>query len=250
MKNFSKNITIEICANSVESCIAAQRGGAQRVELCDNLYEGGTTPSLGTVRTARKYVTIDLFVIVRPRGGDFLYSDTEYEIIKSDIEILKNENINGIVIGFLNENGTINTKRTAEIVQLAKPMKVTFHRAFDMVNNPFEALEDIISCECDFILTSGLQNKAVEGLPLIKELVKKAAGRIEIMPGSGIGEENFQQIVLESNAQNFHLSLRKSLESNMLYRNVNVKMGGLENIPEYEIKVTDTEKVKKICGFF
>ena len=214
IKMSSKHI-LEICANSVESALMAQKGGAQRVELCDNIYEGGTTPSYGAILSASKLLNIDLNIIIRPRGGDFCYSELEFEIMKKDIEFAKKLGVNGIVIGILNPDGTIDTLRTKLLVELAKPMSVTFHRAFDVTKDPFKALEDIIECSCDRVLTSGQENKAIEGVSLIKTLVEKAENRIIIMPGSGINEKNIQEIYQKTKAIEFHASLRKNVKSKM-----------------------------------
>jgi len=241
---FSK-IVLEICANSVESALMAEKGGAQRVELCDNIYEGGTTPSYGSILLAKQKLNIDVNVIIRPRGGDFFYSVDEFEIMKSDIEFAKKAGINGIVIGILNPDGSVDKERTKQLVELAKPMSVTFHRAFDITNNPFLALEDIINCGCDRILTSGQKNKAFEGIDLIKELIEKANNKIIIMPGSGINESNIQDVYQKTEAKEFHASLRKSIPSKMKFKKENVSMGGISEIDEFEISITDHERVRK-----
>ena len=188
---------IEICTNSVQSAIHAQKAGAQRVELCAELSIGGITPSAGTIQLTRKYLTIDVFVLIRPRGGNFCYSDIEFEAIKSDIQFCKSVGCNGVVIGVLNTDGSVNLSRMAELIKVAKPMKVTFHRAFDICKNPLEALEQLIELGVDRILTSGQQNKAIDGIDLLEQLVKQANNRIKIMAGSGINADNvlkFQKI--------------------------------------------------------
>lgn len=157
-------VDLEICIDSVHSAIAAQEGGAVRVELCDNLFEGGTTPSAGCIQLVRENIHIDLNVIIRPRGGDFLYSPLEFEIMKQDIKIAKQLGANGVVLGILNKDGTIDQKRTAELIALARPMTVTFHRAFDVTRDPFEALEQLIDLGVDRILTSGQENTVLEGM--------------------------------------------------------------------------------------
>lgn len=241
----TSKFVLEICANSVESAIMAQKGGAQRVELCDNIHEGGTTPSQGAIISARKELDIDLNIIIRPRGGDFFYTKTEFDIMIKDIEIAKKLGVNGVVLGLLNPDGSIDKIRTKQLVDAAKPMSVTFHRAFDVCNNPFTGLEDIIDCGCDRILTSGQQNKAIDGVDLIKELVKKSDNRIKIMPGSGINENNIQEIYQKTGVNEFHASLRKKTKSKMEYRKENISMGGIPGIDEFEILLTDPEKVKK-----
>lgn len=238
---------LEICANSFESAINAQTGGAHRIELCDNLYEGGTTPSYGAILLAREKLNIDLNVLIRPRGGDFLYSDTEFEIIKKDIEFAKKVGVDGVVLGILLENGNVDTKRTKELVQLAQPMSITFHRAFDMCHDPFIALEDIMNCGCDRILTSGQQNKAVDGIDLLSELVKRAENRIIIMPGSGINESNISEIYRATKAREFHASLRKIVKSKMNFQKDNVHMNSINEIKEFELLITDAQRVKNIA---
>jgi copper homeostasis protein len=236
---------LEICANSVESALMAQEGGAHRVELCDNIYEGGTTPSYGAIRIARKELHIDLNIIIRPRDGDFCYSDLEFEIMKKDIEFAKKARVDGIVIGLINMDGSIDVKRTSELVEFAKPMLVTFHRAFDVCNDPFQCLEDIINCGCDRILSSGQKNKAFDGVDLIQKLVEKANNQIIIMPGSGINEGNITEIFQKTGAQEFHASLREPTKSKMNFTRENVNMSSIPNIDEFEILVTDPIRVKE-----
>lgn len=242
----SKKITLEICAGSVASCIAAEAGGASRIELCDNLLEGGTTPSYATIAIAREKVKIDLYPIIRPRGGDFLYDDLEYAIMQKDIQLCKELGCNGVVIGLLTADGKIDVPRTKALVELAWPMGVTFHRAFDMTEDPLQALEDVISTGCERILTSGQRNTAIEGIPLLKTLVEKAEGRIAIMVGSGVRVNNITQLVQETGAVEFHTTARAYEESGMVYRNPNVSMGGIPGVPEYGISLTQMEDVKKI----
>jgi copper homeostasis protein len=236
---------LEICANSVESALMAQEGGAHRVELCDNIYEGGTTPSYGAIRIARKELHIDLNIIIRPRGGDFHYSALEFEIMKKDIEFAKTSGVDGVVIGLLNMDGSIDVKRTSELVEFAKPMSVTFHRAFDVCNDPFQGLEDIIKCGCDRILSSGQKNKAFDGVNLIRKLVEKANNQIIIMPGSGINEGTITEIYQKTGAQEFHASLREPTKSKMTFTRENVNMNSIPDINEFEILVTDPIRVKE-----
>jgi copper homeostasis protein len=239
-------ITLEICAGSVASCIAAQEGGAHRIELCDNLLEGGTTPSYSTIATAREKVDIDIYPIIRPRGGDFLYDDLEFAIMQKDVAVCKQLGCNGIVIGLLTANGKVDVPRTKLLVEQAWPMGVTFHRAFDMTENPLQALEDIISTGCERILTSGQRNTAAEGTELLKQLVKLADNRIIIMPGSGVRVNNIAMLVKETGAAEFHTTARSYVESGMVYRNPHVSMGGIPGVPEYGISVTQATDVKLI----
>lgn len=237
---------IEICANSVASCVEAQKGGAYRVELCAGIPEGGTTPSYGEIVVARKLLNIKLNIIIRPRGGDFLYSEVEHQAMLHDIEMAKKLGVNGVVIGCLTADGKVDMQRNNELIDAAKGMNVTFHRAFDMCKDPFESLEQIISLGCDRILTSGQQPTAIEGVSLLKELVAKANNRIIIMPGSGINENNIATIAKETNAQEFHFSAREPIDSKMEYRNPDLKMGGtVVSIDEYAQNVTNAEKVKR-----
>lgn len=242
------SIKIEVCANSLQSALNAQKGGAHRVELCSNLYEGGTTPSMGELSLARQLLHIDLNVLIRPRGGDFVYSENEIEIIKHDILNCKNIGIDGVVIGFLKADGNIDLELTKEITDLARPMSVTFHRAFDMCKNPEKALEKLIEIGIDRVLTSGTENKAIEGIKLLNKLVNQADDRIIIMPGSGIRANNLLEIIKKSAAKEFHVSERKSVESPMKFRRENIFMGGLPQIPEYEIREIDATLIQKIVN--
>lgn len=242
----SSKIILEICANSVESALMAQKGGAQRVELCDNIYEGGTTPSYGAIKIASQKLNIELNIIIRPHGGDFCYSDLEFEIMLKDVEFAKENGVNGVVIGLLNPDGSIDVKRTKQLVELAKPMSVTFHRAFDVSNEPFQALNDIIDCGCHRLLTSGHKNKAYDGVDLLKNLIEKANNRIIIMPGSGINEANVQEIYEKTGATEFHASLRKNVLSKMNYKNEDINMGGIPQINEFNISVTDPDRVQNM----
>ncbi len=237
---------VEICANSVASCLQAQKGGAHRVELCAGIPEGGTTPSYGEIAIARKLLNIELNIIIRPRGGDFLYSDVEHQTMVHDIKIAKKLGVDGIVIGCLNADGTIDMVRNRELIDAAQGMSVTFHRAFDMCKDPFESLEQIVALGCDRLLTSGQQPTAIEGISLLSKLVAKANERIIIMPGSGVNENNIATIAKETKAREFHFSAREPINSKMEYRNPNLKMGGtVVSIDEYVQNITDSEKVQR-----
>ncbi len=244
----TNEIKIEVCVDSVESAIVAQHAGAQRVELCDNLLEGGTTPSAAQIEFARKSISIGLNVIIRPRGGDFLYSDTELEIIKKDILIAKKLGANGVVIGALTAKGMIDELVCKSLIKIARPMSVTFHRAFDVCENPFKALETLINLGFDRLLTSGQKNKAEDGIELISELVKVANNRIIIMPGSGINESNFLKIKNASMATEYHVSCRSERNSKMVFRREEVKMGGQANYNEYKQKISDINKLRSIIA--
>ena len=237
---------IEICANSVASCLEAQKGGAYRVELCAGIPEGGTTPSYGEIAVARELLNIKLNIIIRPRGGDFLYSDVEHKTMLHDIEMAKKLGVDGVVIGCLKADGTIDMERNRELIAAAEGMSVTFHRAFDMCKNPFESLEQIIALGCDRLLTSGQQPTAIEGISLLSQLVEKAGDRIIIMPGSGVNENNIAILADETKAKEFHFSAREPIDSKMEYRNPDLKMGGaVVEIDEFVNNVTAAEKVKR-----
>ena len=241
----SQRSKIEICANSVESAVKAQEGGAYRVELCAGIPEGGTTPSFGDIRMARQLLqNTKLHVIIRPRGGDFLYSPLELEIMLHDIKVARQLGADGVVFGCLTAEGDIDIPAMKMLMNAVGDMSVTFHRAFDMCKNPQEALEQIIALGCSRILTSGQEPNAVKGIPLLKELVKQADGRIIIMPGCGVNPSNILHIAEETGACEFHFSGRSTFESGMIYRNPKVSMGGTVKIEEYEKDVTNPDIVK------
>ena len=197
----------EVCANSVESCVEAQRGGSDRVELCAGIPEGGTTPSYGDIVMARKLlITTKLHVIIRPRGGDFLYSDLEREIMLEDVRMARRLGVDGVVFGVLTSDGDIDMDFMRQLMAESEGMSVTFHRAFDVCRNPFVALEQIIELGCDRILTSGQMPKAEDGVDLLKQLVEKAGDRIIIMPGCGVNAGNIAKIAQITGAKEFHFS--------------------------------------------
>ncbi len=215
----------EICANSVASCKAAQEGGADRVELCSGIPEGGTTPSFGMIRKARESISIGLNVIIRPRGGDFLYSKDELEEMIYDIRTAKDLGADGLVFGCLTKDGYVDKAAMSKLMEAAEGLPVTFHRAFDHSSDPIQALEDIIDLGCVRILTSGCRPTAMEGVSLLAELVKAAGERIIIMPGCGVNEGNIADIARLSGAREFHFSAREPVESGMIFRNPDVAMG-------------------------
>lgn len=239
---------IEVCANSVESAVKAQEGGAYRVELCAGIPEGGTTPSYGEIAVARKLLAhTRLHVIIRPRGGDFLYSPLEEEIMAHDIDMATRLGADGVVIGCLKADGSIDTDMAWRLLEhVGKGMSVTFHRAFDMCRDPMGALEQIVGLGIDRILTSGQEATAEQGIPLLRQLVERAAGRIVIMPGCGVNAGNIDKIARETGAEEFHLSARSSVGSGMVYRNRRVSMGGTVHIDEYSRDVTDPAKVRAV----
>jgi len=241
-----ESVLLEMCVDSVESAMAAGRGGAQRVELCANLLEGGTTPSLGTIQEAIKQANIDVNVIIRPRGGDFCYSPAEYRVMQCDIEAAKQSGASGVVIGILTEDGIVDRERTGALIESARPLSVTFHRAFDMTRDPFEALEDLVALGVDRILTSGQENTALEGLDLITDLIRRAEGRIIIMPGGGITQRNILRILSASGAREVHVYAAHQVDSAMRYRNPRAFMGGELRPPEFSTSVTSPDLVRAV----
>lgn len=238
----------EICANSVESCLAAQEGGADRVELCAGIPEGGTTPSYGEIKLARKLLTkTKLHVIIRPRGGDFLYTPLELERMEEDIRICRELGVDGVVFGCLTEEGEIDREANRRLVELARPMSVTFHRAFDRTADPMKALEDIISLGCNRILTSGQQPKAIDGINLLAQLEKKLKEYplppIQLLAGSGVNEENIRQIFDATGIHEYHFSARVNVVSKMKHYNHEVYMGA-KGADESNSLVTSAEKVR------
>jgi len=227
----------EICANSVASCKAAQEGGADRVELCSGIPEGGTTPSYGMLRKARESISIGLNVIIRPRGGDFLYSTEELEEMIYDIRTAKELGADGLVFGCLTKDGAVDKEAMSMLMEASKGLPVTFHRAFDHSSDPMQTLEDIIDLGCVRILTSGCRPTAMEGAGLLAELVKAAGDRIIIMPGCGVNEGNIAELARLSGAREFHFSAREPVESGMLFRNPDVAMGS-EDDPYGTVRTT------------
>lgn len=230
---------LEIIGFNIESCLIAQQSGADRIELCANPAEGGTTPSYGFIRSARKLLDIALYVMIRPRGGDFFYSQEEYEIMKTDIESCKRIGCDGIVLGMLNTDGSIDKVRCQYLTEYAYPLGVTFHRAFDRSADPKNALEEIITMGCERILTSGQQPKVTEGQTLIKELIEQADDRITIMPGSGLNSSNITEIADNTGAKEFHSSASMNRNSKMRYQNIAMK----ENL---NCIVADGDEVKRL----
>jgi copper homeostasis protein len=209
------NYIIEIATADFSTTKSAVEGGADRIELCAGLTEGGTTPSFGTLKKCREAFDVQLFPIIRPRGGDFLYKDDEFDIMLHDVQLCKQLGCDGVVIGLLKKDGNIDVKRTSQLIELAYPMEVTFHRAFDRCNDPFKALEELIEIGCQRILTSGQQPTAPQGIDLITQLVKAADDRIIIMPGSGVRKENIKELAIKTTAVEFHSSLRGKKSSKM-----------------------------------
>lgn len=212
-----KKYLVEIATSDFITTAAAVAGGAHRIELCANLAEGGVTPSQGTIRQCREQFTVLLYPIIRPRGGDFLYTDDEFHIMLHDVQYCKHMGCDGIVIGLLNADGSIDVKRTAALVEAAYPLGVTFHRAFDRCKDPLEALEQLISIGCERILTSGQKPAAPDAVELIASLNKIADDRIIIMPGSGVRKDNVRELADKTGCVEFHSSLRGKTKSKMQF---------------------------------
>lgn len=231
------NYRLEICAFNLPSALIAQQAGADRIELCAGPEEGGTTPSAGVIRTAREQLRIALYPIIRPRGGDFLFAEEEFRVMMRDIEFCKQVGCNGVVIGMLLADGSVDMARCARLVEAAYPLGVTFHRAFDWAANPFEAMEAIIQIGCERILTSGQRPTAEEGAPLIDQLIREADDRIVIMPGSGVRSANIVGLAEATGAAEFHSSARVLQASAMEFVNVSMKESqGVVMAAEEEIR--------------
>ena len=201
---------LEISAYSLDDAIRAETAGAHRIELCADAATGGVTPSLGTIQTAREHLRIPLFVIIRPRPGSFVYSDAEFASMRRDIEICKSLKVDGVALGLLSSSNEIDVERTSQLVEAARPMQVTFHRAFDLTPDPSRALQNVIATGCSRLLTSGHHSTALEGANEIAQLVTTASGRIFIMPGGGIRSTNIARIAKQTGAKEFHSSARTS----------------------------------------
>ena len=240
-------VSLEVCANSANSAIAAQTGGAFRIELCDNLLQGGTTPSHGEITWARKELHIKMYVLIRPRSGDFLYTDREFEIMLADTEHCAQLGCDGIVTGILKKDGSIDLERNRQLLAIAHKhgLGATFHRAFDVCADQDVALEEAIDLGFERILTSGGKSTVMEGASHIKHLMDKADGRIIIMPGGGLTEANVTDVVRFTGATEIHSSARSVVNSSMEFRNEHIMMGG-RYVDEYAIYETDVERVKEL----
>ena len=237
-----------MCIDSVDSALSAERGGASRVELCGNLVEGGTTPTVGMLQVIKQNISIPVFVMIRLRGSDFLYSDDEFTVMKKDLEILQEHGADGIVFGALTAEGDIDVEKTKVVAEMAHPLPVTFHRAFDMTREPTQSLETLIKLGITRVLTSGQDSTALEGLPLIKKLVELAGGRITVVPGGGITERNVERILKGTGAKEFHCSARSSCQSKMRFRNSCVTMGASFGPLEFSVKVADCTRVENLVS--
>lgn len=235
---------IEICVEGIDGLVAAQQAGADRVELCASLLEGGLTPSLGVIREALRVATVPFHVIVRPRGGDFLYSELEFRSMIEDVKVLRDMGVAGVVIGCLTPDGQIDEVRTSALVAAARPMKVTYHRAFDMTRDYREALEALIRAGVDRVLTSGQRDTAVEGSDILRDTTAIASGRIIIMACGALDAHNIAQVRAATGVDEMHFAALKTLRSGMDFRNPHVGMGGTALEREYEITLTDVDAVR------
>jgi copper homeostasis protein len=240
------NYCIEIATTDYESTRLAVEGGAHRIELCASLSEGGVTPSYGTIRRCRESFSISLDPIIRPRPGDFLYNEEEFAIMQQDILLCKSLQCDGVVIGLLQVDGHIDIQRTAALIELAYPMGVTFHRAFDRCKDPSQALEQLISIGCERLLTSGQQPTAPAGAALIAKLQQQAQGRMVIMPGSGVRPDNVLELAAQTGCVEFHSSLRATKASNMQFRHPSFE-GSAES---YHNPTIDPDNVAKFLAAF
>ncbi|MDD5804748.1 copper homeostasis protein CutC [Blautia sp. HCP3S3_H10_1] len=236
--------TLEVCADSVESVLAAQKGGADRIELCGNVVIGGTTPSESLYREIRKHSDIKIHALIRPRFGDFCYTEYEFNIIRAEVKRFRELGAQGVVIGMLKPDGSLDMEHMKMLMEEADGMSVTLHRAFDVCKDPMEALEQAVSLGINTILTSGQKNNCVEGTPLLAELVKKSAGRIHIMAGAGVNAEAVSSIYEKTGITDYHMTGKIVLESEMQYRKEGVNMG-LPSLSEFEIFRTSEQEVRK-----
>ncbi|MBN8246863.1 MAG: copper homeostasis protein CutC [Verrucomicrobia bacterium] len=241
----SQRRRIEVCVDSIESALAAVEGGADRLEVCSALGEGGLTPSAGLLEVLRERVRIPLAVMIRPRCGDFCPSDDEFEVMRRDLVRARAAGADLIVLGLLTPAGDVDVTRTRELIALARPLPVTFHRAFDMTRDPHASLEALIGLGCERVLTSGQEKTALEGLDLLVDLVRQAADRIVVMPGGGITERNLPRILRECDAREFHVSASGSRDSRMEFRNTRIPMGRTLSASEYTVPVADAVRVAR-----
>lgn len=218
-------IHVEVCIDSLDSAIAAESAGADRVELCANLLEGGVTPSAGLIEEVRRAVSLKLHVMIRPRGGDFCYTEAELRVMERDIAAARQLGADAVVLGFLDANGAVDAPKTARLLDLARPMKVTFHRAIDMSRNPLKSLETLIGLGVDYVLTSGAEQTAIEGAANIARMVRAARGRIAVMAGSGIDDRNVRRLIAQTGVTQIHVGLSETVPGPMQYRNDRISMG-------------------------
>jgi len=239
-------VLVEACVDTVASAIAAETGGAGRLELCDDLVEGGTTPSIGTISLVRERVTIPLFVIVRPRGGDFLYDADDLTVMRRDIDAARAAGADGVVIGALTADGRVDAELTRRLIESARPMAVTFHRAFDVVRDQDEALDTLLALGVDRVLTSGGAPTAIEGIPRLRQLVARAGDALAILAGGRIDASNAARIVAETGARELHVRGTERVASAMRHRRGDIAFGKRYEPDEYTRAVTSAALVAEI----
>lgn len=241
---------MEVCVDNLSSAMSAASGGARRLELCSSLLEGGLTPTTGQMKTVKRHLPedVDVFALIRPRGGDFLYEEGEVEMMEDDVEALLEAGADGFVVGALTQEGAVDEETCGRLVRACKGKPVTFHRAFDMARDPSEAMKKLISLGFHRLLTSGQSKTALEGKDLIADLQKEFGDRIIIMAGGGIGENNLQELLQSTGIKEFHASARITVESRMKYRNEKCTMG--KDSKEYSLMVTSEGKVKKMVHIY
>lgn len=239
-----KDYILEVCVDSVESAKAAVQGGADRLELCANLVIGGTTPGVSQFKQIRKACDVPINVLIRPRYGDFLYTDHEFRMISEDAQMFRDLGADGIVVGFLKPDGDLDMERLKVLREKAGTGNMTLHRAFDVCRDPYRSLKEAIEAGADTILTSGQQNTCMEGKKLLGELMEQAAGQIDILVGSGVNVEAIARLMAEIDARCFHMSGKVIVDSGMFYRKENVNMG-IPGIGEYDIFRTEEEQIRR-----
>jgi copper homeostasis protein len=241
-------ILLEACVDSVESALAAEAGGADRVEVCENMPEGGTTPSAGLIEVCRERLRIPVHVLIRPRGGDFVYSDVELEVMQRDIALSARLRVAGVVLGALRPDGTVDVERSRALIGVARPLSVTFHRAFDFTPDADQALDALIGLGVDRVLTSGQAATAREGTRVLTRLVSRAAGRVVILAGGGVNEENVAEIAHRTGVREVHVRATSLLESPSSYRPPHLSLQKRPLPNEFDRAVTDPERIRRISG--
>lgn len=242
----NRDYVIGVFADSVQSAINVEMGGARVVYLCTNIFSGGTTPNAGLIYQARKRLNIELNVVIRPRSGDFFYSDLEFQSMKHDITLARDYGADGVTFGILKANGTIDLDRNNELIEIARPMHVTFNRAFDMTSRPFETLEDLIGLKIKRVFTSGQEITAFEGSGLIAQLTKIAGDRIQVIPIGGINERNVKKIIEMTNVRGCVVSSSRTSPGNMTYYNPNVHISDVIQVHEYDLTYVDSLRLKNM----
>jgi len=243
-------VSIEICVDSLASALAAQRGGAQRVELCSDLLEGGITPSAGLIELVREKMTIGLHVMIRPRGGDFCYAAEEFETMRRDIAVAKRFGVDGVVFGILKRDSGVDVERTRELVELARPLGVTFHRAFDVSRDLIQALEDVCASGADRLLTSGGERTADQGAPMIADVVKASKSRISVMACGGISARNAAAVIDQAGVREIHAGLRSAVEDQSLLKNPRVSIGAsLDKFQRFQVLEEDVRSLYRAANF-